>query len=169
MNSKTMPALLPINTPAVKEHLPCLGQCVQKVNQADCEFCSFYSVENHSENHLLGKQIGKKKRWVFRSAKSYSCSYCSQRIKKLSNLKRHEMLHLRENNHQCPSCSFSVRTRNHLMRHFNIAHAKDKKISIKDVNDDIFIDMVTLYYIFPISTLILILKMSSLRNQMVID
>ena len=100
-----------------------------------------------SEDHLLGKhskQVGKKKRWVFRSVKSYSCSYCSQRIKKLDSLKIHEMLHLRKNNHQCPSCSFSARTRNHLMRHFNIAHADGKKMSIKDVNDGIFIDMVTM-------------------------
>lgn len=170
-----VPALVPIIAQEVKEPLPspkaCLniGQCFKKSNKDECEFCSFYSVQIHTEDHLLGKRVGKNKRWVFRPVKLYSCSYCSQRVKSLGSLKIHEMFHLKKSNHQCPSCSYSVRTLNHLMKHLNKAHSDGIEMGPKDVNNDIFIDMVTLYYFFPIFILILMLKMCSLRNQMMID
>ena len=134
---------------AVKEsksnHLPSLSKayCLEKkANQDECEFCSFYSVQNHTEDHLLGNQIGKNKPWVFLPVNFYSCSYCSQRLKALNGLISHEMLHIRKSHHQCPSCSYSVTTRSHLMRHFNAVHNHDDNIISKDVEDDIFIDMV---------------------------
>ena len=59
---------------------------------------------------------------VHRQPGFYSCSYCSHLVQTPESLKHHEMLHFRKSAHRCPFCSFSVNTRNHLMKHLNTVH-----------------------------------------------
>ena len=115
----------------------------KKKSAYQCRYCS-YSVRTvrylkfHLSRHHPGiRQVSdgeelpavvnkviapKTKNRVLRKPGLYSCSYCSHLVKTAESLKHHEMLHVRKSAHRCPFCSFSVNTKNHLMKHLNTVH-----------------------------------------------
>lgn len=127
------------------------GRFEFEINQdddaAECQFCSFYSVQNHTRNHLLGYQIAGPKKRHWDADQFYGCSHCSQQIKTRAGIKRHEMLHLVKGRYQCSSCSFSVSTRFHLSRHITIAHSDGRKMSSEEESFDVLIDVVNTLFL----------------------